>query len=156
MAQIFRDKALDQVARPDRLDAYIKVSNPSVLLLLGAIVAFLAGVGAWCVLGNVRDVQPGLLEVQDGTAVCYVDQSAASKLSAGDAVDVSGVTGTVVEVAAEALPASELGVQELEELAPKSQWLACAKVSIDLPQGSYPASVTVEELRPLDLLIGGK
>lgn len=153
MADIFRKKALDEVASPDRLDDYIKVSNPSVWLLLGAICAFLIGVGVWCALGTIADVQPALLRVQDGTATCYIDQAHAAKLTPGDKVEAAGVTGTIATVGEQPLPASELSEDELASVDPTSSWVACATVAIDVPQGNYAANVTVEEYRPLDLLM---
>ena len=153
MAEIFRKKALDEAASPDRLDDYIKVSNPSVWLLLGAICAFLLGVGAWCIFGNIADVQPGLLRVEKDTATCYIDQEHASKLSAGDKIEAAGVTGYVVEVDKQPLPTSELTDDELAAFNPGSSWVARATVAIDMPNGDYPADITVEEYQPLDLLL---
>lgn len=153
MADIFRKKALDRAASPDRLDEYIKVSNPSVWLLLGAICAFLLGVGIWCIFGNIADVQPALLHVENGTATCAIDQSRSSELNAGDKVEVSGVEGTIVEYAGQAIPAAELTEDQLAIAQPSSAWLAAASVSIDMPDGDYPANVTVKEYKPLDLLL---
>ena len=153
MAEVFRKKALDGAASPDRLDDYIKVSNPSVWLLLGAICAFLLGVGIWCIFGNIADVQPGLLHVENGQATCLIDQSRASKLSAGDAIEASGVGGTVVEVDGQPIPAAQLSDAELSALQANSAWVALATVAIDMPDGDYPANVTVEQYQPIDLLL---
>ncbi len=46
------------MAAPDHLDDYIRVSNPSVWIVLGAIVVFLVGVGIWCVFGQLDGVSP--------------------------------------------------------------------------------------------------
>lgn len=153
MANIFRKKALDRVASPDRLDDYIKVSNPSVWLLLGAICAFLLGVGAWCIFGNIADVQPALLHVEEGRATCLIDQSHAGKLTPGDEIEAAGVTGTVVEVGGQPIPTSELSDEELALINPHSSWIALASVSIEMPDGNYPANLTVEQYKPLDLLL---
>lgn len=153
MAEIFRDKALEKAASPDRLDDYIKVSNPSVWLLLGAICAFLLGVGIWCIFGNIADVQPGLLHVESDTAIVAIDQSTASELSAGDKVESSGVEGTVVEVNDQVVPTSQFSEEALSAINPKSSWVAVATVAIDMPAGDYPANVTVREYKPLDLLL---
>ena len=153
MADIFRKKALDEAASPDRLDDYIKVSNPSVWLLLGAICAFMLGVGAWCIFGNISDVQSGLLLVKKDTATCYIDQSLASKLSAGDKIEAAGVTGYVVEVDDQPFPTSELTDEERAIVNPSSSWIAHATVAIDMPEGDYPADITLEEYQPIDLLL---
>ena len=58
MADIFRKKSLDNIATPDHLDDYINVSNPSVWVILGAIIVFLAGVVIWCFFGRIGDISP--------------------------------------------------------------------------------------------------
>lgn len=153
MADIFRKQALDKAASPDRLDEYIKVSNPSVWLLLGAICAFLIGVGVWCIFGNIADVQPGLLHVEDGQATCLIDQSRAEKLTPGDTIEAAGVTGTIVDVDGQPAPAAELSDSQLSVVQPTSSWIALATCAIDMPDGDYAANVTVEQYMPLDLLL---
>ncbi len=58
MADIFRKKSLENITNPDHLDDYINVSRSSVWLILAAIVAFLAGVGIWCVFGSIDGISP--------------------------------------------------------------------------------------------------
>ena len=42
--QIFREKSIERVSSPEQLDDYIKVTTPSVWLILSATIALLAGV----------------------------------------------------------------------------------------------------------------
>jgi hypothetical protein len=58
MADIFRKKSLDNIATPDHLDDYINVSNPSVWIILAAIIVFLLGVFIWCFFGKLDGVTP--------------------------------------------------------------------------------------------------
>ena len=44
---IFRKKSLERIASPDQLDAYLKVTNWSVWLVLAALVLALAAAGVW-------------------------------------------------------------------------------------------------------------
>ena len=153
MAGVFRKKALERAARPDQLDDYISVSNPSVWIILGAIVAFLVGVCVWCVLGHIEDVQPAVLRVNDGETLLYMDRAVADDLGCGDKVEVADVEGRVVAVQDETVSASSLDATEARALDLKSATLAVAKVAIDLPDGSYEGKVTVDELDPIDLLL---
>ena len=50
--QIFREENLKKVSSPDRLNDYIRVTNPSVWLLLAAIIVLLAGACVWGIFGN--------------------------------------------------------------------------------------------------------
>lgn len=47
---VFRKESLERAASPERLDEYIRVANPSVWVLLGAVAVFLIGVIVWAAL----------------------------------------------------------------------------------------------------------
>lgn len=53
---IFRKKSLDKVSSPEQLNDYIRVTNPSVWLVLLAIILLLVGMLAWSILGTVEGV----------------------------------------------------------------------------------------------------
>lgn len=41
--QIFRKSSIDRVSSPEQLNDYIRVSNPSVWMILAAVIVLLAG-----------------------------------------------------------------------------------------------------------------
>ena len=94
-----------------------------------------------------------MLHVDNGEAVLYMDRAAADDLGAGDKVTIADVQGQVLAVQDETVSASTLDAAEARSLALKSSSLVVAKVSIDLPDGSYEGDVTVSELDPIDLLM---
>ncbi len=51
---IFRQKSLDRVSDPDKLNDYIRVTTPGVWLVLTAILILLLGMLAWSILGTVE------------------------------------------------------------------------------------------------------
>ena len=51
---IFRQKSIDRVSSPEQLNDYIRVTTPSVWLVLIAIILLLAGMLVWSVLGTVE------------------------------------------------------------------------------------------------------
>ena len=53
-SSIFRQKSMDRVSSPEQLNDYIRVTTPSVWLVLLAIVVLLAGMLAWSVFGTVE------------------------------------------------------------------------------------------------------
>ena len=152
MAQVFRKTSLEQAASPDSLDDYIQVSNPSVWMILAAIVLLLAGALVWACFGHLSDVQRGVLVVDGSQSVCYVDQSAADDLSTGDAVAVGETVGSVASVSEEVVPASALPASAQDAAAEDSGWYRSAAVSIDLPDGVYEAEVTLRSYNPVALL----
>ncbi|MBR2765650.1 MAG: hypothetical protein IKE03_06690 [Blautia sp.] len=58
MSRIFREKALKEISRPEELSDYIRVTRPSVWILLAAVILLLAGMIAWMAFGTVELHQP--------------------------------------------------------------------------------------------------
>ena len=59
---IFRQKSIDKISSPEKLDDYIKVTKPSVWITLIAIVLLLAGAVVWSIFGEV------VIHHEDGTS----------------------------------------------------------------------------------------
>lgn len=51
--QLFRQKSLDKITSPEQMGDYIRVSNPSVWMILAAIIVLLIGVCVWGVFGRL-------------------------------------------------------------------------------------------------------
>ena len=53
MNTVFRKKSLDRVSSPEELNDYIRVTNPSVWIVLIALTLLLAGMLTWSIFGRV-------------------------------------------------------------------------------------------------------
>ena len=53
MNKIFRKKSIDKLSSPEKLDDYIRVTTPSIWVVLIAIVLLLVGAIVWGVFGEV-------------------------------------------------------------------------------------------------------
>ncbi len=51
---IFRQKSIERVSGPEELNDYIRVTTPSVWIVLIAIVTLLAGILMWSIFGRVE------------------------------------------------------------------------------------------------------
>ena len=51
---IFRQKSMEKVSSPEELNDYIRVTNPSVWVVLLALVLLLIGMLSWSILGTVE------------------------------------------------------------------------------------------------------
>lgn len=51
---IFREKSLERVSSPEALNDYIRVTTPSVWIVLAATVLLLVGMLAWSIFGTVK------------------------------------------------------------------------------------------------------
>lgn len=52
-AGIFREKSLERVSSPEALNDYIRVTTPSVWVVLAAAVVLLVGMLCWSIFGRV-------------------------------------------------------------------------------------------------------
>lgn len=51
---LFREKSMEKISSPDQMDDYIRVTTPSVWIVLLALVVLLVGILAWSILGTVE------------------------------------------------------------------------------------------------------
>ncbi len=60
---IFRKKSLERVTSPEQLNDYIKVTTPSVWVILAATLILIAGTLIWAVFGKIRvNTENGMIE----------------------------------------------------------------------------------------------
>ncbi|MGN0692871.1 MAG: hypothetical protein ACI4K7_11030 [Oscillospiraceae bacterium] len=105
---IFRKKSMDRISSPEQLNDYIKVANPGVWLLLGAIVVLLAGICVWGVFGRLDTVVRGAAVSENGTLVCYVTEENAEKIQPGMKITVSGTEYTVSDISSQPVSAGSV------------------------------------------------
>lgn len=154
----FRKESLERAKSPDQLDDYIRVSNPGVWMVLGAVVLLLIAGIVWACCGRLVDTMPTVLVAQDGRATCYVAEDEMGQVAAGDVVSVDGASGTVASIGQTPLSPDALAAQLGEYAAYKvsaTGWLYPVEVSIDLADGVYDAHVATSEFAPIDLVLGG-
>ncbi len=61
---IFREKSLEKVTSPEQLNDYIKVTRPSVWLILFATIILIVGTLVWAVFGKIQvNTETGVKEV---------------------------------------------------------------------------------------------
>ena len=53
-SSIFREKSMERVSSPEALNDYIRVTTPSVWIVLIALAVLLAGMLAWSIFGTVE------------------------------------------------------------------------------------------------------
>ena len=63
---IFRQKSVERVSSPEQLDDYLKVTSPSVWLVLVGIIILLVGTIAWGAFGKLKTYAVTGCYVEDG------------------------------------------------------------------------------------------
>lgn len=107
-SNIFRKKSMERISSPEQLTDYIKVANPGVWLLLGAIIVLLAGICVWGVYGRLDTVVKGAAVSKNGTLVCYVTEDNAGKIQPGMKLTANGAEFTVSDISAQPVSAGSV------------------------------------------------
>lgn len=160
---IFNKRAAEKLRNPDDLDKFLRVTNPSVWVVLAACVAFLAGMLAWGVFGAVTTSVSATGVVVGDEAMCFLSAEDAAKVDVNDIASINGNQMTVAEVAKVPVSQDEayeiLGSDYLVHSLLKGDWAYQVKFTgdiDDLSQGvPLTVNITVEQIAPINLILAG-
>ena len=126
---IFREKSLDRISSPEQLDDYLKVSTPSLWIVLAAVIALLVGIVVWANVEYLETTINAAGTVKDG-AVEIVKFA----LEFGKCVRISDLEADV-----EFVQYDDLG-------------RAIAICYAKIPDGNYKVEIVTERIRPITFL----
>lgn len=86
---IFRQKSVDRVSSPEQLDNYLKVTSPSVWLVLIGIIIILVGAICWSAFGKLKSYTTCGCMVENGAAYCYVKEDDNTKIDSGMTIEIT-------------------------------------------------------------------
>lgn len=156
---IFRKTSLDRVSSPEQLNDYIRVSNPSIWLILGAVAALLIALFVWAIWGDLPTNKRVSGYAEGGVVVCYIDAAEIKGIEPGKQVECENLKGVVTEVGDKALSYEEvstrLGGDEYMLYALNvGQWSIPVTMEIaGAPDEVVSVSVTTESISPIDFLL---
>lgn len=153
--QLFRKKSLDKVSSPEQLNDYIRVSNPSVWMVLTAVIIFLVGVCVWGIFGHLDTVINVVGKSSNGVVMCYVKESDISSVQTGMEISVGGKKGTVTEIAASPMEVTaefDSYVSYLGEFT-TGEWVYPIKAQAPVSDGIYEVQIQVESVSPMSFVL---
>lgn len=147
---IFREKSLDRINSPEQLNDYIKVANPSVWIILVAVIILLLGVCSWGLFGTIDSSVKAVAIVDNGQMSCYIPENKASEVSINQDVDVDGQHYKITEISNTPVNAGEVLDSYAMHLSGISaeQWVYKITFDTDLEDGVYDADIRVESIHP--------
>ncbi len=153
---IFREKSLEKISSPEQMNDYIRVSSPSVWMVLAAVIVLLAGVCVWGVFGHLDTaVQTGGV-CTDGRLTVFVGEEDHDKIRENAVISVDGVEYAVAESTNAPVRVDDQIDPYIVHLAgfTEDDWVyrLCADAP-GLADGVYTASVVTERVRPLDFVL---
>ena len=153
--EIFRKKSLERVSSPEQLNDYIRVSNPSVWIILIAVIVLLAGVCVWGVFGRLETRLSAAAVAEGGTVVCYVRESEIGRVETGMEVSAGGQTLSVKEIAAQPVAVdASFGVYFLYVGGLQiGEWVYAVTLEGTLADGVYAAEIVVDSVSPMSFVL---
>ena len=133
--QIYRKKSLERISSPEQLNDYLRVTNPSVWVILLAVIILLAGLLYWSSVTTIESYVSGTAEVKGGVMnIRFDDQQFAKKVEAGMKVS-AGDTET-----------------SLSSIGRDTNGLYIGTAHTSLSDGFYPVRVIYKQTHILSLL----
>ncbi|MBQ9020498.1 MAG: hypothetical protein IJ113_00585 [Eggerthellaceae bacterium] len=163
VSSIFNQKATEKLRSPDDLDKYVRVTNPSVWVVLVACIAMLLALLAWGIFGAVTTSVSTTGTCVDGRAVCFLSAEDMAKVNVGDAALVGGKSMQVSALSAVPLSRDEASPVLKSDYLVSTLFQGDWAYQVDFEgesselASSVPLSVniTTERVAPLSLILGG-
>ncbi|MBQ9004521.1 MAG: hypothetical protein IJ087_22005 [Eggerthellaceae bacterium] len=164
-AAMFRDTALRKMSSADDLDRYVKVTNPSAWVLIGAIAVLLVAAFIWGCTASLPVTQSTTGILKDGQVVCFLPLGEDPIATTDSKVTAAGRDARIVSVNDNPHSQREVAAALNNDFAVESlqltQW--SYKIVIALPDDlssweegdDVPVQVTTREVAPLAYLFGG-
>lgn len=150
---IFRQKNIDKINSPESLNDYVRVTNPSVWIILIGTVILIIGALIFGTIGKIDTNVNAVAEAIDGVVNVYIDEADVESLIPGMVVKVDGAELIINSVADRPLKASEIDEYLLHKGNMEgSLWLYKVAVDGKLNEGVYPATITVEKTSPMSYI----
>ena len=132
---IFREKSLKRINSPEEMGDYLRVTSPTVWLVLAAVVLLLVGMLIWSATSSIDSFVTGTAQVENGSMrILFDDEKIAKSVKTGMTVKVGETESTI----------SGIGIG--------SSGALFATGETTLADGSYPARVILRQTQVLELL----
>jgi len=155
MSSLFRKKSLDRISSPEQLNDYIRVSTPSVWLLLIAIVLLLVGVCVWGVFGHMDTTLPVVAVAENGVVTAYVKEADVAKVSAEAAVFVDGAQGKVLSVGTQPVPVDGGFTAYMRHVGgwQEGEWVYAVTLEIACADGVHEGQIVIDSVSPMSFVL---
>lgn len=153
---VFRQKSIEKISSPEQMNDYIRVSNPSVWMILAAVIVLLAGVFVWGLFGRLDSAFQTGGVCKDGSLTVYVSEENFAKISEKAVISFDGA-----ELALSDIPSSPVRLDDNADPyllhltgASAGDWVYVFKVdAAGMKDGIISVSVITERVRPLDFVL---
>ena len=126
---------MDRISSPEQLRDYMHVTNPSVWIVMAAIIVLLASILIWSAFAVIENQASGTASVQSGVLTLHFDNPDEIKnVSSGMDITIGGITVPITYVGSDSGGNLIVGTDSA------------------LPDGNYPFVITYEITKVIKLL----
>ena len=98
-ASVYRKASMERISSPEQLNDYLRVTNPSVWIVLAAVVLLLIGTLVWACFTDIGSSVSGVAAVENGVMTVRFEDAALEKnVEAGMLVTVGDTASPIVSV----------------------------------------------------------
>ena len=134
-SELYRKESMERIQSPEQLNDYLRITNPSVWVVLGAVIVLLAGLLIWGSFARIDSHADGTAMVENGVMTVWFDENAQiQNIASGMDVTVGNTASAITSVG----------------LSADGQVFALANT--DLADGVYDARVTYRRTQVMKLL----
>lgn len=153
---LFRQKSLEQFTAPEQLNDYIRVSRPSIILIMVAIISFLAGVIIWGYLGSIDSHANAIATSSEGVITTYLRTSDATELNLRSVVQIGEKEYNITSISDPYIAGEILEPEQMMRycVSANDQVYGITADGGTLTDGLYTAKVIMARIRPIDLILG--
>jgi hypothetical protein len=132
---LYRKKSIDRISSPEQLNDYLRVTSPSVWVILTAVILLLAGMLIWSSVTSIESYAEGSSEVKGGVmTIRFTDQQYAKNVEEGMIVSAGNTESVITSVGRD------------------KNGLLIATSNTALADGFYPVRVSYKQTQILRLL----
>lgn len=153
--KLFREKSIESIESPEALNDYLRVTSPSIWLILGGIVLFLIGVCIWGVFGHIDSTRDTAIVSQNGITVCLVPAEVISNVLENPSVRIEDIDYALTPSTLEPEIISEATDIYIILTGKLTVGQVVYRIPVDahLEEGIYSGKIVTEKLSPISLLM---
>ena len=164
--KLFKKSSMERITSPEKLNDFIKVSNPSSWMILGAALAIVLGLLIWGIFGQLSESVTFNGHLKDGQLYCYATGGLEKQLQPGMEATIvpqgsteGAMTGRILTVADQPLSFDEASRDITSDYMLSALgitgWNIAVTIETDAPLYDgvvYTVSVVTETYRPIQMV----
>jgi len=142
--------------QPGDLNQYIRLTTVSTWLVLGAFLIFVIGMVVWGFFGRLTVSVQAVAISNENSVMLYIPEDQISRIKEDSELVINGSSDTIgdlhdntyTEKAGDVLDEYQLSLAKLTE----DQEVLVINRTMAVPDGSYSASIILEQIKPFSFL----